>query len=129
MTDDGLTFLFEQGDELLLLLNQPINLCRLVVEELGDLSLIFGDGHGDRNLLEFFSCKVRDCGFVANHIYVALLLQREQPIIQKSIAISSNGANAIYRVLEVTVGKLLVPLATSANVPSFAHEQITFFEL
>ena len=37
MTDDGLTFLFEQGDELLLLLNQRINLRRLVVEELGDL--------------------------------------------------------------------------------------------
>ena len=36
MADDGLTFLFEQGDELLLLLNQRINLRRLVVEELGD---------------------------------------------------------------------------------------------
>ena len=39
MADDGLTFLFEQGDELLLLLNQRINLRRLVVEELGDLGL------------------------------------------------------------------------------------------
>ena len=37
MADDGLTFLFEQGDELLLLLNQRVNLRRLVVEELGDL--------------------------------------------------------------------------------------------
>ena len=39
MTDDGLTFLFEQGDELLLLLNQRINPQSLVVEELGDLGL------------------------------------------------------------------------------------------
>ena len=41
MADDGLTFLFEQGDELLLLLNQRINLRRLIVEELGDLGLLF----------------------------------------------------------------------------------------
>ena len=44
MTDDGLTFLFEQGDELLLLLNQRINFRRLVVEELGDFGLFFEGG-------------------------------------------------------------------------------------
>ncbi len=43
MTDDGLTFLPEQRDELLLLLNQRINLRRLVVQEGCDaLLLVFG---------------------------------------------------------------------------------------
>ena len=52
MTDDGLTFLFEQGDELLLLLNQRINLRRLVVEELRDLRLLFEGDDRERHLRE-----------------------------------------------------------------------------
>ena len=58
MTDDGLTFLFEQGDELLLLLNQRINLRRLVVEELGDLGLLFGWRAADCQFGEYPSAEV-----------------------------------------------------------------------
>ncbi len=52
MTDDGLTFLPEQGDELLLLLNQPINLRRLVVQERCDLLLFFDWRSHDSVLIE-----------------------------------------------------------------------------
>ena len=54
VADDGLPFFFEQGDELLLLLDQLINLRRLVVEEFGDLDL-FGEGW-ERTILR----RVRD---------------------------------------------------------------------
>ena len=47
MTDDGLTFLPEQGDELQLLLNQRINLRRLVVQERRDLLLFFNWWNGE----------------------------------------------------------------------------------
>ena len=52
MADDSLTLLFEQGDELLLLLNQRINLRRLVVEELGDLGCSSRGEDGMRNIHE-----------------------------------------------------------------------------
>ncbi|MEZ4676097.1 MAG: hypothetical protein R2932_17875 [Caldilineaceae bacterium] len=41
MADDGLALLLEQGDELLLLGDQRVNLGGLVVEELGDLGPFF----------------------------------------------------------------------------------------
>ena len=50
MTDDGLTFLPEQGDELLLHSNQHINLRRLVVQERRDLLLFFKRGIRDTRI-------------------------------------------------------------------------------